>query len=111
MLLSRANKIFNKIMTNNRKGHILKILETYDQEHYEYGRNIPIDYQVRKYYLQNKQVASIDREFINDQVYSMIKYKGLLDFLTPSPLNWRSRFETMYDSDFEKQLDNKNLPP
>jgi hypothetical protein len=111
MLLSRANKIFHKIMTNNRKSHILKILETYDQEHYEFGRNVQIDFHIRKYYLHNKQLSSIDREFINDQVYTMVKYKGLLDFLSQSPLNWRSRFETMYDGDFENQIENKNLPP
>ena len=111
MLLSKANKIFNKLMSNNRRSHILGILETMDQEHLEFGRNIPLDLHMRKYYLKNREISSVDREFINDQVYNLMRYKGLLDFLTRHPLNWRSRFETFYEPEFERQLENKNLPP
>lgn len=111
MLLSKTNKIFNKLMSTYRRGHIINILETFDQEHLEYGRNVPLDLHLRKYYLSNRSIITTDRDFINDQVYNLIRYKGLLDFLTKSPLNWSSRFERIYEPDFEKQLDNANLPP
>lgn len=111
MLLSRTERIFNKVMTTYRRGHIINILETFDQEHLEYGKNVPLDMHIRKYYLSNRQVSNIDREFINDQVYNLIRYKGLLDFLTRKPLNWHSRFDRLYEPDFTKQMDNVNLPP
>jgi len=111
MLLSKANKIFNKLMTNKRKNHIISILEDLDHEHLEFGRNIPLDLHIRKYYLQNKEVTPPGREFINDQVYNLVRYRGLLDFLSKPPLNWHSRVETMYEPKFQEQMDNPNLPP
>ena len=53
MLLSRGNKMFNKVMTNKRKNHIINILEGFDHDHLEYGSNIPLDLHLRKYYLNN----------------------------------------------------------
>ncbi len=111
ILLSKSHKLFNKIMSNKRKNHIIEILEGLDHDHLEYGSNIPLDLHLRKYYLNNKEVASVDREFINDQVYNLMRYRGLLDFLAKTPLNWHSRWETFYDPGFEKQIYNENLPP
>ena len=110
-MLTRANRIFNKLMSGYRRGHIINLLESFDNEHLEFGRNVPLDMHLRKYYLNNRQVSNIDREFINDQVYNLIRYKGLLDFLTKSTLNWSNRFESLYHPDFEKQINNPNLPP
>jgi hypothetical protein len=109
-MLSKANKIFNKLLTSKRRSHIIKILEQFDTEHMKLGRNIPLDLHIRKYYLQNRTVTVPDREFINNQVYNLIRYKGLLDFLSKPPLNWHSRLEAIYDPDFELQLENQNLP-
>ena len=110
MYISKGNAMFNKMMSNSRKGHIIRILEKFDNEHYEFGRNIPLDMLIRKYYLHNRTVSQTDRDFINDQVYNLMRNKGLLDFLTKSKLNWQSRFETFYDRNFERQLDNVNIP-
>ena len=109
-MLSKSNKIFNKLLSSKRKSHIINILESFDKEHLELGRNIPLDLHVRKYYLNNRDLSTIDRDFIVDQVYSLIKYKGLLDFLSKPHLNWHTRMDAMYDSDFEKQQYNENLP-
>ena len=110
-MLSRGNKIFNKLLTNKRKTQIIKILETFDQEHMQMGRNIPLDLNIRKYYLTNRSVTVPDREFINDQVYNLIRYRGLLDFLTKPPLNWHSRLDALYEPNFTNQFENENLPP
>jgi 16S rRNA (cytosine967-C5)-methyltransferase len=110
-MLSKADRIFHKIMTNYRKGHILNILDSFDSEHLDVNRNTPLDFHMRRYYLKNKTVTNIDREFINDQVYNLIRYRGLLDFLGRSPLTWETRFDAFYNTNFEKQLQNVNLPP
>ncbi len=110
-MLTRSNKIFNKLMSSYRRGHVINLLEQFDREHLEFGRNIALDMHIRKYYLDNRSISSIDREFINDQVYNLIRYKGLLDFITKSALNWSNRFERIYEPDFEQQINNPNLPP
>jgi len=108
--LVMGTRLFNKIMSNDRKGHILRILDSFDREHIDIGNNIPLDLHLRKYFLKFKFVKSSDREFISDQVYKLIRYKGLIDFLTKPPLNWFSRFDTFYNSRFELQKKNVNLP-
>lgn len=106
----KGTRLFNKIMSTDRKGHILRILDSFDREHIEIGNNIPLDLHLRKYFLKFKFVKSSDREFISDQVYNLIRYKGLVDFLTKPPLNWFSRFDTYYNSNFELQKKNVNIP-
>jgi len=108
--LVKGTRLFNKIMSTDRKGHILRILDSFDREHIEIGNNIPLDLHLRKYYLKFKFIKSSDREFISDQVFNLIRYKGLIDFLTNPPLNWFSRFETFYNSNFELQKKNINIP-
>ena len=108
--LIKGTRFFNKIMSSDRKGHILRILDSFDREHIEIGNNIPLDLHLRKYYLKFKFVPSQDREFISDQVYNLIRYKGLVDFLAKPPLNWFSRFDAYYDSTFESQKNNVNIP-
>ncbi len=108
--LKKGNRIFNKIMSTDRKGHILRILDSFDREHVEIGKNIPLDLHLRKYFLKFKFVKSEDREFIYDQVFNLIRFKGLIDFLTKPPLNWFSRFDIFFDSNFEIQKKNVNIP-
>lgn len=108
--LVKGTIFFNKIMSADRKGHLLRILDSFDREHIEIGNNIPLDMHLRKYFLKFKFVTSSDREFISDQVYNLIRYKGLIDFIAKPPLNWFSRFDTYYDSSFEIQKNNVNIP-
>ena len=108
--LVKGTRLFNKIMSTDRKGHILRILDSFDREHIEIGNNIPLDLHLRKYFLKFKFVKSSDREFISDQIFNLIRYKGLIDFLTKPPLNWFSRFDTYYNSNFELQKKNVNIP-
>lgn len=71
-LINKTTKQFKSIMSNHRRSHIIKLLETFDHEHLELGRNVPLDMHTRKYFLFNKDVSNIDREFICDQVYNLI---------------------------------------
>ena len=98
------------ILTKYRQGHMLKILESFDREHAEFGNNIPIDLHLRKYFLKNKSVTNIDREFINNEINNLIRYRTLLDFCTKAPLSWLGRMDYFYSESFPKQLENVNLP-
>jgi hypothetical protein len=97
-------------LSKYRQGHILKILESFDKEHAVFGNNVPIDLHLRKYFLKDKSVTNIDREYIHNQVCGIMRYRTLLDFCSKSPLNWINRMEFYYSDKFEKQLDNVNLP-
>ena len=105
-----AKEINTKVLTNYRRSHIIKILETFDKEHLGYGKNVPIDLHVRKYFLSNKTVSNIDREFINSQICNLIRYKTLLDFVVREPVTWNSRLDYFFSKNFEQQMDNVNLP-
>ena len=108
--LKKGNKLFNKIMSADRKGHIIRIMESFDREHIDYGTNVPLDLHLRKYFMKFKFMKTQDREFISNQAYNIIRYKGLVDFLTKKPLNWLGRFDTFYSQDFERQKFNVNIP-
>ncbi len=77
-LINKNTKQFKSIMSNHRRSHIIKLLETFDHEHLELGRNVPLDMHTRKYFLFNKDVSNIDREFICDQVYNLISSNLLI---------------------------------
>jgi hypothetical protein len=106
MLKTQAKNILSRY----RQGHMLKILETFDREHSEFGNNVPIDLHLRKYFLKNKSVTNIDREFVNNEICNMIRYRTLLDFCTKPPVTWHTRMDYFYSDNFEKQLTNVNLP-
>ena len=108
--LKKGNNLINKIMSAERKGHIIGIMESFDKENSEYGKNVPFDMHLRQYFLKFKFTKSEDKEFIANQAYSIIRYKGLIDFLTKPPLTWLGRFDTFYSQDFERQKDNVNIP-
>jgi hypothetical protein len=103
-------QITKNVLTKYRQNHMIRILETLDKEHSEFGNNIPIDLHLRKYFLKNKSVTNIDREFIFNEVCNVIRYRTLLDFCTKGPLTWLNRIEYFYSPQFEKQTDNVNLP-
>jgi hypothetical protein len=98
------------LLTKYRQGHMLKILDSFDKEHTEFGNNIPIDLHLRKYFLKNKSVTNIDREFVYNEVCHIIRYRTLLDFCTKAPISWPSRMDFFYSESFSKQLNNVNLP-
>jgi hypothetical protein len=97
-------------LTTYRKNHIVKILETFDKEHIGYGKNVPIDIHLRKYFLSYKTVSNIDREYIYNQINNLIRYRTLLDFVLKEPLTWEKRLDFYFSDKFDKQLDNVNLP-
>ena len=76
-LLNKSNMNFTKLMTNHRKTHIIDILNTYDTEHYQFGRNIPLDFYIKKYFLKHKYIKVQDREFIYEEVYNLMSITNI----------------------------------
>lgn len=70
-----------------RHYHILCILEGYDKQ------DLPLDLFLKDYFKVRTAVGSKDRPFISDAVYTMVRWRGLLDYLCESPPDWPKRLE------------------
>lgn len=70
-----------------RNYHILCILESYDKQ------ELPLDLFLKDYFKARKAVGSKDRPFISDAVYTMVRWRGLLDYLCGSNPDWAKRLD------------------
>ncbi len=68
-----------------RDFHILQLLEAYD-----WNRG-PFDVYLSNYFRANKQLGSKDRREITDTAYGLIRWLGLVDYLTGTPHSWERR--------------------
>eukprot|EP00386_Alphamonas_edax_P006572 GDKI01021246.1.p1 GENE.GDKI01021246.1~~GDKI01021246.1.p1 ORF type:complete len:382 (-),score=68.63 GDKI01021246.1:28-1173(-) len=59
----------------------------------------PLDLFLKRYFQAHKAIASQDRAFIVENVYDLVRWKGLLDYVTPPPANWSNRLRTFFISD------------
>lgn len=74
--------------------------------------HLPLDLFLRHYYKCNKSVGSNDKKFITEHIYQIVKWKRLLDHITPPPATWTSRIRTYFVSDrWKLQAQNDRLPP
>lgn len=93
-----------------RVRHLEQALQLYYAPHST--GHLPLDLFLRHYYKCNKSVGSHDKKFITEHVYQIVKWKGLLDHITPPPASWSSRIRTYFVSDrWKLQTQNERLPP
>lgn len=71
-----------------RKKFILQILDEYE------ATKLPLDLGLRRFFKKHKQIGSKDRKEIAETVYTIIRMKGLIDYLCKDTLNWGNRLET-----------------
>ncbi len=86
-----------------RKFHLLKLLEEYDKS------NHPIDRAVHLYFRAHKALGSKDRNYIAETAYLMMRWKGLLDFLTQES-SWESRLNAIESQDLKQTSENPEIP-
>ncbi|CDJ39352.1 NOL1/NOP2/sun family domain-containing protein, putative [Eimeria tenella] len=93
-----------------RVRHLEQALQLYYAPHTT--GHLPLDLFLRHYYKCNKSVGSQDKKFITQHIYQIVKWKGLLDHVTPPPASWSSRIRTYFVSDrWKLQTQNEKLPP
>lgn len=69
-----------------REHHLFRLLEAYDLQ------TLPLDLFISYYFRDHKALGSKDRAFIAETAYTLIRWKGLLNYLTPSPASWQTRY-------------------
>ena len=69
-----------------REYHLIALLEEYDKQH------LPLDLFISHYFRERKALGSKDRGFIAENIYAMVRWRGLLDFLCEAPCTWEKRY-------------------
>lgn len=85
-----------------RDWHILEILLGYEE------RGIPLDRFISHYFKAHTSLGPKDRGFIANTIYSMIRWKGLIDHVSEKPITWETRFKTFNSitlSDYQNKED------
>lgn len=86
-----------------RESHLIKILNNFSIQ------TLPLDVFLRNYFKQNKAIGSNDRKFLAETIYTMFRWLGLIDYLSPDH-SWESRVETFTKIDINKARLNPNIP-
>lgn len=84
--------------------HLFQLLKTYDEG------SLPLDRCISVYFRAHKALGSKDRAVITNSIYGMVRWQGLLDYLSHKPVNWETRFETYQRVNPESYQDRKNIP-
>lgn len=71
-----------------RKFHLLKIIKQYEKT------PLPLDFFLNTYFRANKQIGSKDKKAIGDSLYNLVRWKGLIDYLSRSS-TWEDRVEAL----------------
>jgi len=86
-----------------REHHLLTLLEFYDSQ------TLPLDLCINRYFRSNPALGSKDRGFIAETAYTLIRWKGLLDYLTEEE-SWESRFDIYSKVDLQDYIHMDNIP-
>jgi 16S rRNA (cytosine967-C5)-methyltransferase len=87
--------------------HLLAIFNAYDQQ------TLPLDLFLKDYFSAHKAIGSKDRTYIAGTAYSLIRWKGLLDFLCNEnfiSMNWENRLDLFLDPKFESAKTRSDIP-
>jgi 16S rRNA C967 or C1407 C5-methylase (RsmB/RsmF family) len=86
-----------------REHHLFTLLEGYEQQ------NLPLDLFISHYFRNHSALGSKDRAFIAETIYALVRWQGLLDFLSRSS-SWPVRYETYKSTNFEEVQKNSTIP-
>lgn len=91
-------------MKNFRLHHLLEILRVYEES------LMPLDLILRNYFRLHHAVGSKDRKEIAEAVYTLIRWQGLLDYLTKPDNSWKAKIEKLPTFSPEDYQDDSNIP-
>ena len=101
------DNIMNETSIRFRQKHLFALLEGYSQQ------NGPLDFWVSCYFRKNSALGSKDRAFINETIYRLIRWQGLLDFLLEKQEihpSWQKRFELLSERDPKSYIHDEQIP-
>src|SRR5262249_21428821 len=63
-----------------------------------------------EYFRSHKAIGSKDKAFIAETAYGIIRWQGLLDYLSEQPATWEKRLEIFQKENLESYLDQEEIP-
>lgn len=87
-----------------REYHLFTLLRDYDLQ------NLPLDLFISNYFREHKALGPKDRAWLAEIIYSMIRWKGLLDFLCDKPITWEKRFLLYQKRPMELMQTREDIP-
>lgn len=87
-----------------REHHLLALLEGYE------AQQLPLDLYISHYFRSHKALGSKDRGMIAENVYALVRWRGLLDHLCGSPTTWEERFTFFHSAAFEEAKHDESVP-
>lgn len=87
-----------------REFHLLKILESLDSE------SLPLDVHLSQYFRKHRAIGSKDRKEIADKIYTLIRWRGLVDFYCFCPNQWEERVRTLDSLSIKKSFKDETIP-
>lgn len=87
-----------------REHHLLSLLQGYESQ------SLPLDLYINHYFRAHKALGSKDKAFIAESVYAMIRWLGLIDYLSETPGDWTSRFKTYSTVDLKACQNDLSIP-
>jgi len=92
-----------------REAFIFKILNGFDNQ------KGPLDHFLRKFFRANKTIGSKDRRFISESIYTIIRWKGLIDYfaclpVSDTPPTWERRYQTFKTMDIPSLHSQSHIP-
>lgn len=88
-----------------REHHLFSILHSFELE------KLPLDVFLRNYFREHKAIGAKDRRFIAETIYGMVRWRGLLDHLSPKPCTWETRYAVYSKGGLQDHLKNTGIPP
>lgn len=88
-----------------REHHLFQILAWLEQQ------TLPLDAFLRNYFRAHKAVGSKDRKIICEHLYSLIRWRGLLDYLCSERAEAKELYLALRSPAFEQAKQDTTIPP
>lgn len=87
-----------------REHHLFTILSEYE------AQLLPLDRFLSEYFRAHKAVGSKDRKVLCENIYSIIRWKGLLDYLCCKPISWEARYQKFMQFSPDRFFEDSEIP-
>ncbi|HEV3269057.1 MAG TPA: RsmB/NOP family class I SAM-dependent RNA methyltransferase [Candidatus Rhabdochlamydia sp.] len=87
-----------------REHHLFTILSEYENQ------ALPLDRFLKEYFHFHKAIGSKDRKILCENIYSIVRWKGLLDYLCDKPISWETRYQKLSQIKPDHFFDNAQIP-
>ncbi len=88
-----------------REHHLFALLNEYEKQ------TLPLDLFISHYFRDHKSLGSKDRGYVAETIYSLIRWKGLLDHITNDNASWQDRLEAFQELDIDAIQTWNDIPP